>query len=281
MHRGGRWTPPVHIPRPTTAGEPGLGRHRPFGAESVRPKRRKPPQTPMTSRHSHRLAAAPPGCRASSELGPGRDRPFGAGSTVWGGIGRLGREPPAPNGENRPKRHFTSRRPAPAGRPPARRRPPTRNGGNLPEPAARTRRRPGLTRTATPPRPEDLRGRRTDADTPTHRTGSPPHQATNPAHRPESLPRQATHPTYRPGSPPHRATNSTHRPESRPRRATHPTVRSQSRSRSRRWGRSLRLAERPPWSRRRSMSWPEMRVSARRLIVSRERSAGSSTSEKS
>lgn len=55
----------------------------------------------------------------------------------------------------------------------------------------------------------------------------------------------------------------------------------QSRSRSRRWGRSLRLAERPPWSSRRSISWPEMRVSARRLIVSFERSAGSSTSEKS
>lgn len=55
----------------------------------------------------------------------------------------------------------------------------------------------------------------------------------------------------------------------------------QSRSRSRRWGRSLRFAERPPWSRRRSISWPEMRVSARRLIVSLDRSAGSSTSEKS
>ena len=55
----------------------------------------------------------------------------------------------------------------------------------------------------------------------------------------------------------------------------------QSRSRSRRCGRSLRLAERPPWSRRRSMSWPEMRVSARRSIVSFDRSTGSSTSEKS
>ena len=55
----------------------------------------------------------------------------------------------------------------------------------------------------------------------------------------------------------------------------------QSRSRSRRCGRSLRLAERPPWSRRRSMSWPEIRVSARRSIASFDRSTGSSTSEKS
>lgn len=60
-----------------------------------------------------------------------------------------------------------------------------------------------------------------------------------------------------------------------------PRGQSRSRSLSRRCGRSLRLAERPPPSRRRSISWPEMRVSARRPIVSLDRSAGSSTSEKS
>ncbi len=143
-HRGGRWTPPGAHSAPHNC------RRVRFGASSAVWGGICPPQTaktapnPMTSRHSHRLAAAPPGCPASSELGPGRDRPFGAGSAV--------------RGENRPPQtagtapNATSRAGAPhrpAARPPAAARPPgTAETAPSPQPGpgdapgSRERRRP-------------------------------------------------------------------------------------------------------------------------------------------
>ncbi|MDQ1172051.1 hypothetical protein QE430_000358 [Microbacterium testaceum] len=202
------------------------------------------------------------------------------GTSLWGGFRRSGRHFHAPNDRIRPE----TRDAAPSVAPGPRRAP----RGHKPRPRNPDGRleHPGATNHApeTPTAGSSTPGPRTTpqkADDRLEHSGATP-TAPGPRSPPRGhfqRPSQGAADRHTLSEPrPHHARRPRTRNEVQGRRTDAVT---QSRSRSRRCGRSLRLAERPPASRRRSISWPEIRVSARRSIVSLERSTGSSTSEKS